>query len=61
MFDVSKEAAEYIRRKVPGSRIKVTSKNKSSKAKRYYVEETPAVEKALIEFESQYDTTRYGE
>lgn len=52
MVEITKDMAEYLRRRMPNVCISKTMKQKSSKGK-YYAEETAAVLKAISQYESE--------
>ena len=50
MIEISKEAAEYIRKKIPDVCIKKTMLSSGSKRGTYFVQETSKVKRLIEEF-----------
>lgn len=60
MQNITRQQADYLRKNLPSAYIVITSKKKSGRAKRYAVEETPAVQKCLEDYRASLDITEYG-
>lgn len=53
MYEITKEIAEYIRKRVPHIKISKTMKQCTSRRGKYYVEETKYIRRLITQYKNE--------